>query len=433
MGKTIFFSKLSALSTGLCFVLLSAATVKAQIISPSAIEVKYSYTTTFEVPVTNPESADEDQANYHAQHMFGIMHSPELMDKYGVESATEGGVGAPRAQMNIKIIESHAVKNKVVITYSNAGQMILNKKAAKTILKAGVLVLPLPTNPYKIYKKSCTDSHYTGTGDFWYFYDPFRYGCTELGKAPLATEVELKIEPFATKKLDLTPRLPYLRGDNGNGDLFSIYVIHGFSEGVAVKDDDGRINFNEFDQYMHEQNFVETREPSGSTVPLHIFKKQITLDNGKKMNVEIKHMLVETAIESKSVAFAKFFKQAVEKADVILYGGHSGLGGYLDIPSLEAKSGKFKFDPKKKQIFYFDSCSSYSYYLETFAAEKTKAKVDIITNGLTSYFETSNAVLVQLMNHLLTTKTEDTPWSKILGDMENVLDGDSYLVNVGGI
>ncbi|MBC7467191.1 MAG: hypothetical protein H7256_14470 [Bdellovibrio sp.] len=431
MGKTIFFSGLSALST-LLYVFLLSEVVNAQIISPSGVEVKFSYTTTIEVPADQPDSP-EDQAQFHAQHMFGILHSPELMATYGIEANSEGGIGAPRARMKIKILDSKTVRNKVILTYSNIGQMILNKKAAAAILNAGSFVLPLPTNPYKIYKKSCTDSHYAGLGDFWYFYDPFRYGCESLSQAPLATNVEFTIELFKAKKMDQTARLPYLRGDNGNGDFFSIYMIHGFSKGLKVKDDDGRMNFNEFDDYMRAQGFVESRESSGTIVPLHIFKKEIILDNGKKIKVEVKHMLVDTDIASKSVAFAQFFKQAVETADVILYGGHSGLGGFLDISSLEAKAGKFKFNPKKKQLFYFDSCSSYSYYLETFAAEKTKAKIDIITNGLTSYFETSNAVLVQLMNHLLTTKTEDTPWSKILGDMEKVLDGDSYLLNVGGI
>lgn len=433
MKNLVIFSRLSAFLTAFCIIQFCIS-AQAQVISPSAEEVNFSYTTTFQIPTSADEQTDEDRAVFHAQHMFGIMHSATLINKYGIKSETMGGIGAPQSQMDIQIIDSKVVRNNVVVTYSNAGRILLNKKAAKEILKAGVLTLPLPTNPYKIYKKKCTDAHYYTFGDYWYFYDPFKDGCTSLSESPLATSVDIKISKVDDKPaLDITPRLPYLRGDNDNGDLFSVYVIHGFSEGLSVKTDEGRVNFNEFDDYLRQEGFDESRAPSGSVVPLHVFTKTITLDNGKKLNVEVKHMLVETEIQSKSVAFAKFFKDAVENADVILYGGHSGLGGNLDIPSLEAKAGAYKFNTKKKQLFFFDSCSSYSYYLQVFSAQKTKAKIDILTNGLSSYFNTSNAVFVQLMKHLLTPKTTDVPWIDILKDMERVLKGDTYLLNVGGV
>lgn len=133
------------------------------------------------------------------------------------------------------------------------------------------------------------------------------------------------------------------------------------------------------------------------------------------------------------MTFAKFFKEAVENADVIIYGGHSGLGGNLDIPSLESKAGKFKFNSKKRQIFYFDSCASYAYYLTQFSGEKTKSKIDILTNGLSSYFETSQAVLEGLLENILSETKEDVSWMQIMKDMEKPLDGGSFLLNVGGV
>lgn len=441
MFKSILFSKLSLILTSLIAI---ATTSQAQIISPSATEVNYSYTTTFEFPLNTEgfdeeaaqlaasQTDDETRAQYHAQHMFGLLHSPEQMKKYGVYTATEGGIGAPQAQMNIRILSSEVYGDTAVITYSNSGKMILNKIVAKALIKDGSINLPLPKDYFSIYRKDCTDAHYDSLGDYWYFYNAFRSGCQSLKSKKMAVATDIEIKVAAVKKIDQTPKLPYLRGDNGNGSLFSVYVIHGFAESSA-KDDEGRGNFDEFDDYMRSQNFAESREKSGTVTPLHVFKKEIVLDNGKKLNVEVKHMLVDTAIEKKSAAFAKFFKKAAETADVILYGGHSGLGGNLDIPSLEEKVGAFKFNPKKKQIFFFESCSSYSYYLQHFAVEKTKAKIDIITNGLTSYFDTSTAQFTTLMDHLLSPSTVDTPWIDILTDMESNLDGDTYLLNVGGV
>lgn len=406
--------------------------VKAQIIGPQVEEVKFQYTTTFETPVDADEQSDEERAQLHASHLFGLFHSPKMVARFGITEGI-GGIGAPRSQMKIKILKSEVDRDIVRVKYSNSGKMILHKKAAEKIIAATELVVPMPTNPYTIYDEKCTDEHYNSFGDYWYFYDPFRKGCNYLLKKPLATEVHIAIKAVEYKKIQTMMQLPQVRGNNGNGDLLSIYVIHGYESDPKDKEDSGRINFEEFNAYLRKNNFTEDKVKSARHSSLLVFTKDITLDNGKTVNVEIKHMLVQTEIQSRSKIFAKFFKEAVETADVIIYGGHSGLGGNLDIPSLEEKAGAYSFNPKKKQIFFFDSCASYSYYLEHFAVEKTKAKIDVVTNGLSSYFQTSNAVLSALMDRILSEKSEDIEWSQTLNEMEEVLEGDTYLLSVGGI
>ncbi|MFN7455308.1 MAG: hypothetical protein ACK5RO_11685, partial [Pseudobdellovibrionaceae bacterium] len=162
-----------------------------------------------------------------------------------------------------------------------------------------------------------------------------------------------------------------------------------------------------------------------------LFTKEMTF-NGRPTLVEVRHLLTDTGAESRSTVFAKFFKKAVKEADVIIYAGHSGLGGNLDIPTLERKAGAFEFNPQKRQVFFFESCSSYSYYLEPFAAEKTKAKIDIVTNGLSSYFHTGPFVLEVFVTSILDETVKDTSWLEILRRMEAPLEGGSYLLNVGG-
>lgn len=405
---------------------------KAQILSPSATEVKFSYTATFQAPEDNEYGSDEDLANFHASHIFGLFASPTMISKYISRNSHTGGLGGPRTQMNIRILSSKTDNGTVTVRYSNSGKMILNNKAAEKILAAGSISLPMPTNPYEIYDEKCTDAHYTSFGDYWYFYDVFRRGCEHLSRAPLATHVNIKITPTTYKKLETSPKLPLLRGNNGNGNLFSIYIINGY-ESEHNKADPGYQNFIEVRDEFAMRGFDVTKKRQNTTIPLNIYTKTIELDNGKTMEVEVKHLLVETGIEARSKTFAKFFKEAVTEADVIIYGGHSGLGANLDIPSLEEKAGKFVFNPAKKQIFFFDSCSSYSYYLEHFAVEKTKAKIDIITNGLSSYFHTSTPILFKLLDHLFTTDSRDVEWMTILKDMEKPIKGNTYLLNVGGI
>lgn len=423
---------ITGLSTFFTIIGLST-TAQGQIIGPSVTEVKFSYTTTFQAPEDNEQGSDEALADLHASHIFGIFSSPTMISKFIGADAVTGGLGGPRSQMKIKILSSETSDGVITIKYSNSGKMILNKNAAKKILAKGSINLPLPTNPYEIYDAKCTDKHYNSFGDYWYFYDPFRAGCDYLSRAPMATKVNIKIVPSEYKKMDLTPKLPALRGDNGNGNKFSVYIITGYYEADPGKRDPGIKNFKEIRNGFVKNGFEISAKRPNTEIPLNIYTKTIELDNGKVMEVEINHLLVNTEIGTRSKVFAKFFKEAVAEADVIVYGGHSGLGANLDIPSLEDKAGKFVFNTKKKQIFFFDSCSSYSYYLEHFAVEKTKAKIDIISYGLSSYFHTSTPVLFAFLDHLFKTDSQDVQWMDVLNDMENVLDGDTYLLNVGGI
>ncbi|OFZ30231.1 MAG: hypothetical protein A2622_10345 [Bdellovibrionales bacterium RIFCSPHIGHO2_01_FULL_40_29] len=434
MMAHVFFTRASKILSSLMAIGLTGFSfaTQAQIISPQATEVKFSYQATFEAPLDADEESYDELMHLHASHIFGIFHSPELVTKFKIDPELSEGIGAPRSQMKFKLLASEISGQNFRITYKNSGKMILHNKVAKRLLKTGSLDLPLPVNPYEIYDPACTDEYYSGFSDYWYFYNPFRKGCEYLSAPPKAANVRIAITATEYKKMDQTPKLPYLRGNNGNGDLFSIYAIHGYAE-ENIADDPGRVNFKELNTYLLENGFTETREHQSRVIPMYVYRKDIRLDNGKKIQVEIKHLLVETSQSSKSKVFATFFKEAVENADVILYGGHSGLGGNLDISSLEEKAGAFQFNPKKKQVFFFDSCASYSYYLEHFRVEKTKAKIDIISNGLSSYFHTSNAVLTKLLDHLLTPQNSDPTWHDILSDMETPLDGATYLLNVGGI
>lgn len=418
------------------FFLACTIQVSAQILSPHALEVDYVYETVVEVPMDDTFSSSIDAASFQAQHMFGIFSSPTVIEGMGINSEYIHGIGGPKSQSEILILSEEVFeKNQqsmVRIHYKNSGQMILHKKAAEKVLNQGSFIVPLPTNPFKIYRKKCTDSHYDTFGDYWYFYDPYREGCERLSQEPYAQEVQVNVKKSKTRNIQRSAELPLLRGDNGNGDLFSIYMIHGFAEDKKDKEDDGRLNYEIAHEYLLEKGFSVERLKKSSPYPLNLYKKAVTLSNGKTIQIEIRSLLVDTEMGSTSKVFADFFKQAVATADAIIYEGHSGLGGNLNIPELERKAGKFNF-PDKKQIYYFDSCSSYSYYLDHFNAYKTKTNIDVITNGLSSYFHTSPLVLKEFLNYLIGSDNRNFQWMTILNKMESVLGKETYLVNVGGL
>lgn len=418
------------------FVLAVTVQVSAQILAPNAKEVNFTYEATVEVPMDDSFVDSIDAASFQAQHMFGIFTSPTMIHRMGINSEFIHGIGGPKNQSEILILSEEVFeKNQqsmIRIHYKNSGQMILHAKAADKVLSRGSFIVPLPTNPFKIYRKKCTDSHYDTFGDYWYFYDPYREGCERLSQEPYAQEVEITVSKAKTRDIQRSAELPLLRGDNGNGDLFSIYMIHGFSEDKKDPEDDGRLNYQIAHEYLLEKGFAVERLKKNSPYPLNLYTKNVTLSNGETIQIEIKSLLVDTDSGSKSKVFAEFFKQAVASADVVIYEGHSGLGGNLNIPDLERKAGKFQF-PKKKQIYYFDSCSSYSYYLDHFNAYKTKTNIDVLTNGLSSYFHTSPLVLKEFLNYLVSSDNRNFQWMTILNKMESVLGKETYLLNVGGL
>jgi hypothetical protein len=415
------------------FLLLNGVRVGAVVISPAAQEVTFSYKAQF-VTQTNDETSDEDISYYHATHLFGVFHSAGFGKKFNLKYHKVEGIGAIRSNLKIKILQSRsdAFGNRV-ITYSANGKMLLQNVVLKTIRDQKKMLVPMPYQLDHIYDQNCTDEYYDSLADYWYFFNPFKKGCEFLLDLPYTKNVEIFISEGTSQVKNAQMDLVSLRSNNQNSSKFSIYVIHGFAESSKNKYDDGRIAFQQFNDYLKNLKFNEKKLYENTSRPLHIYTKRLDLEDGKNIEVEIKHLLVESGIESKGVSFAKFFKEAVELGDVIIYSGHSGLGGNLDIPLLEEKAGRFQFTKNKKQIFFFDSCSSYSYYLDPFLEQKSGSSIDLITYGLSSYFYTGTDVLKSFMKILLSRKNENPTWLNVLNEMEKPLGGDSYLINVGGI
>ncbi|MBV2167449.1 MAG: hypothetical protein KUL82_01970 [Bdellovibrio sp.] len=410
------------------FLLFGALSAQATVLSPSSLEVRFTYSAEFQ---TSDSLDPVTLADSHAQHLFGYLQSPSIVSSFGVNNRTLG-VGAPRLPLSYEILKNRKSSGIRTIAYKVSGVLLLNKKAATELLKKGSWQITLPTDLDSFYDEKCTDEHYSGYGDFWYFYDPFRKGCEFLRESPLASPVTVTISPLKKQIEDADSALEEVRGDNGNGELFQITTINGFSESARDKMDDGRLSFDEINNWLRGLGFEETIIARYLNRPVHQFDKSVRKSDGSVVHIRVTRLLAETAIASKNVTFAKFFKNAVKNADVIIYAGHSGLGGNLDIGSLEEKAGPLEFNASKRQIFFFDGCSSYSYYLSMFEEQKTKGKIDILTNGLASYFSYEAPIHKAFYRQLF--KVNDNPtWNEILTDMEKPLRGMTFMLNVGSL
>jgi hypothetical protein len=400
----------------------------AQVLSPSGREVKVQYEARFEVSgeIRSKNSAFE-KADLHSSHVFALLKTTRIKKDFRLRSSSVG-VGAPRLPSEIEVLGIKRTKGprgglRTEISYRYSGTWLLLEQVAQAWVQARYVPFMMPYALDQIYDPKCTDDYYNSLDDYWYFYDPYKRGCEYLLQEPYHALVQLRVTPMRSSKKETRPPLRVLRGDNRNGEWFRIDVIHGFAENSRSRNDEGRMGFEEFDRQMMRRKFQRRVIDSSKRFPIFEYIRG---------SIVIRSSLVDSEADAKSDRFAIQFKEAVENADVIAYLGHSGLGGNLDIEFLESRVGEFNFIAGKKQIFYFDSCSSYSYYLQSFLGKKRKSDIDIITNGLESYFYTAIPKLMVFIDTLIHPESEPT-WLQLLEAMESTLKGNTYLLNVGGV
>lgn len=407
----------------------------AQVIAPSAEEAAFQYSTQF--LLEDGWGTAEEQALFHAQYLFGVLHSPSMVAAYDLDPDLLEGIGAPRLPLTVKVGRTEVQEDgRTLVNYQGFGRLLLHKEVARQTKGTEGILLHLPYDMRQIYLKKCTDPHYFGIDDYWYFWDPYRSGCEKLQTSAVTREVILKFTWITTTPAETTPDLDRWRGDNGNGDTLSVYVMNGFNESSLTGTDEGRVNFEEVKAAFLERGYeIEflNRHPQYTR---NRYTKRLQR-GGKILNVEVIHQLANTDITADAITFPRAFKEAVLNGDLVVYLGHSGLGANLDIANLNYKlstigEGPITFYPDKYQIFFFDSCASYSYYLPEFRALKPKSKIDILSYGLSSLFESSGGVFRALIDDLLNLN-QPKSWKDILRDMEKPLDGSTFLLNVGGV
>ncbi len=299
---------------------------------------------------------------------------------------------------NVKIIKK--TSNEVEIAYHYKGTMVVENGPTKTY------DIIIPVNPSKIYSASmigennpCTDDHYQSEGDFWYFWSPEREGCK------LIAGKDYKIIKASLKRIQNSkvtyPEYHNLKDEKGN---INIHVLFGMDEpetsdrSPLKSKDTNAYNYRSIRETLIKKGYIskvwtltdvkKVAKTNDGAIPY-----VETLTKGK---IVYRFMFAPTGINEESLGFHWFFKDALENSSIMIYSGHSGLGGHLDLDSIEANLGEtIKFNPNKYQIYFFDSCTSYKYYNSMYLDRKATSKdpkgtksLDIFVNGLATFFHT---------------------------------------------
>ena len=301
----------------------------------------------------------------------------------------------------------HKITNIQIAKIGSHSYRISYRYSGTIVVEDGVETykVALPTNPQSIFKlglvgedNPCTDHHYQSEGDFWYFWSPSRPGCQlKEGK-----DYQTFVGTLKAKKNSARTYPEYERMVSNGVIRMSLLMGMDDPGKEADPNKSSDINASNFRQ-IKETLLSEGYASSGKWTPAQVakivtedydvkpyvetFTKKVDGPHGK-ITLSVRIFFGPSGIDEDSEPFHYFLRDSLKNDAVMAYAGHSGLGGHLSLKGIEANTEiDLTPDASKYQIYYFNSCSSYPYYGDQYFARKGGTKnLDIITNGLATYF-----------------------------------------------
>jgi hypothetical protein len=357
------------------------------------------------------------------QHMYGA---------FTMHPGFDENPGIPSGDYKVQLLGAEKVPNQpyAKISYSYDDIVVF----ASSLFGGGGTTrinFVLPRDPVTIYKRGfpsassrknrCTDDHYNSEGDFWYFWNPYQDGCPIDGGDLVSVQTDLAPLPVTRGTY---PEYARLYGENGNGKTLQVSYLVGVDENFQ-NGDLGRKTFNDAYAGLKSAGFRATLDEPR--------RKRLTYSAGAKETVIDMRLM-----DPDSAGFAAEAVNAMKTADIFLYDGHSGLGGYLSPERLAEDSGQALELPKNKyQIFVFQGCSTYAYYNSAFFSLKRSGQdpkgtrnLDIMTTGIGAAFDVGASVDVAFLKSV--TMGERPSWQTIMDRVRKAEGSNSALSHING-
>lgn len=303
----------------------------------------------------------------------------------------------PKTDHHIQVTRTEEVRpGTYKIYYDYEGHFVIRTNQRKT------MEVILPNNPDLIYetgmfrgRNRCTDYHYQSEEDFWYFWYPHYEDCP-MQEGRDYTTVTANLLRFPNTKVSYPE---YERLPNKEG-ILEISIFYGMDEPTLqpnpLKSKDANApNYRSTRESLLALGFKSVYLHQTNDYYLEAFEKDYQRSAELK-KIRVKTYFGPTGIQERSLAFHQLLKFSLENDAMMIYDGHSGLGGHLDLDSIEASlETTIQVPLDRYQIYFFNSCSSYPYYnSQYFARKRTESdqqgskNLDIMTNGLSTYFHT---------------------------------------------
>ena len=392
---------------------------------------------TFDHWVKLPDSshsmkAATDAINDQVQYMYGPMSLGKVL-------------AAPKSDKDVIVDGSIKIEQQddgtYIARYSYDGTIVI-KDTSVPLFK-----LPLPNDPKTFFKTAqdnshgkenpCTDPDYQDEGDFWYFWSVARPGCEgsvlkEGRDYNFVGHAKVRVLPNVTSSFPDYESLPDQDGH------IQITLIMGKDNPSHIKaprrhkgipDDINAQNFRKVEnelRTMGKESDVEFSVSEWTNAQVRTIVKEdlnplpyveefnFRYKGDRARDLTVRMVFTTIDIDHQSNRFHYFLQDATSHSAVMIYDGHSGLGGNIDLQAIrEAVQTKIQFRlPKTRyQIFFFNSCTSYAYYNDMFFAKKIipgshdkkgSKYLDVMTTGLETAFDGSvetDMAVIQAVNN----------------------------------
>ena len=262
------------------------------------------------------------------------------------------------------------------------------------------------------YGVTCTDSHAhdVDSGSFWYYYRPNRAGC-----ALTETELFTTVASVSVSTINTTGKYPEYHKVWEDKALKVVAIFGKYEDGATTSSDAGISNYNNVVAGLRSrfENFGLTTIPATVPTSPGIANPDITFDatleDGRTVNIVT--LLVDNVREA-GEAFDARYRELSERADLIIYNGHAGLGS-----NVRAMARKGSWVKGQYVIVFQNGCDTYAYIDN--ALDDAHAAVnpddpigtkyiDTVVNALPSYFNQGRKSTLAMINGLLDYKAPKT-------------------------
>lgn len=333
---------------------------------------------------------------------------------------TNRQIGNPQRGETVELrwLEAKMQGDRVALPYSYRGTWILSEKISSGFS------LPVPLDAEDLYTpnwKRCTDSHpdHQNSYYYWYYWDPDRYGC-EHKQMGLYQTVKVKFGEKTVEQSLSFPEYEKLLQGGTKRDALRMTFAFGYVEDVSNPKPDsdrdaGMRGYQDFLSRVRVQlsGFQETDIRQGEY--LSAGQPNVTIGHrftGKWNNQSVVVNVVAAAGIDQMEIFAKSF--AHDHDSFFGWLGHSRVGSGFDADrfrSMLKRNPDYYTISSQYQLVYWGGCNSYSYYTLPFFDIKARASggldpkgtkgLDIIANGLPSYFHLNAENADIIFEHLL--------------------------------
>ncbi len=441
--KSLKFQYLVALST----LALQGLAVNAQdTLSSAGKEIEFEYSTSI---LTTSQSI-ETAARNHFRYLFGVFEASEFIleqeEKFDVSGSRLNAMGSPLLPINVVIQSVRAQSSNSILKYTASGKMIIAKEFAEAWLKQGFVDILLPYDVDKVESMEQTCGNKDFMGDFWDSYNPYtdNKNCTVLATPEYSQLVRFKITADESKKNPKLHDHPFKKvlGNNGNGEDLNIYYITDFMKKPS-RDDIAAVNFFEIIEHLKNEHAFLVETQKGRVVDANhrltmLARMSSPLNSNEFINVRLKTLLTKAKLTNKQ--YLRFYKEALEQGDIIIYAGHDGFGTRTNLKKIaDSLVNKPKHPENKHQIFWFDACRTYPFYMDMYQSLAPGSSASIIVNATTVTSGATSYVHSYFFDALFSGEAELT-WKSLLDNMEerityaddeeSALEGDTGLFSV---